>query len=177
MGAAAGAAAALGLGAWWLTQASAVVQPIAFPHRAHLALEKPKLECKSCHEGVETGRAAGRPTLKKCLSCHGGGEAKGAEEQKIQVFGDRKAEIPWRRVFRLPDDVFFSHRAHVTGAAIECQRCHGDMATLDRPPARPLHAPTMGECIACHERWQWPPDAPPAVAARRVAADCAACHR
>jgi predicted CXXCH cytochrome family protein len=74
--------------------------------------------------------------------------------------------------------VFFSHRQHVAVAKVECKACHGDMASLDRPPARALKRLTMAQCIACHDQSPPPPaGAPKAVAARRIADNCAACHR
>ena len=159
-----------------LTGASAVTQPVEFPHRAHLELTEQKLECRSCHEGVTTRLAAGRPATKKCLSCHSG-ETKSAEEKKLQAFGEKKTEVPWQRVWRLPPDVFFSHRQHVAVAKVECRTCHGDMASLDRPPAHALKRLSMAQCISCHDQWQLPADTPKAVVARRIAGDCAACHR
>jgi hypothetical protein len=169
-------AAAIAAGALWLlADGGAVSQPVAFPHKAHLELKDRKLECRSCHEGVETRLAAGRPATRKCLSCHSG-ETRSAEERALQTLGEQ-GEIPWRRVWRLPPDVFFSHRDHVAAARIECRACHGDMAGLTRPPERPLRTVSMEQCIDCHARWQWPQGAPEAVAARRPATDCAACHR
>jgi predicted CXXCH cytochrome family protein len=162
----------------------AVKQPIEFPHKAHLELKDPKLECTSCHDQAEKGPVAGRPSTKKCLSCHSGGEAKSVEEKKLQAFGEKGEESPWRRVWRLPPDVFFSHRTHVAVAKVKCQTCHGAMETLDRPPPRALKALTMSDCVGCHERWEWPREsggkgaAPVKVAAaRRVSTDCNACHR
>jgi predicted CXXCH cytochrome family protein len=155
---------------------SAVRQPVEFPHKAHLELKEQKLECKSCHEGVATKIAAGRPSTKKCLSCHSG-ETKSAEEKKLQAFGEKKTEVPWQRLWRLPPDVFFSHREHVTVAGVECKTCHGDMASLDRPPARALKTLAMAQCTGCHDQWRWPKDTPKAIASRPIAGDCAACHR
>ncbi len=171
------------LGAWLLRGESAVRQPIQFPHKAHLELKDPKLDCTSCHDRAEKGPVAGRPSTKKCLSCHTG-EGKTPEEKKLQAFGEKGGEIPWERVWRLPPHVFFSHRTHVLVAKVKCQHCHGPMETLTRPPARALRTLTMGDCIGCHERWEWPGEtggagtAPVAeAAAKRVSTDCTACHR
>jgi len=158
----------------------AVTQPVQFPHKAHLELEDPKLTCTSCHDRAEKDAVAGRPSTQKCLSCHSGGEAKSAEEQKLQAFGEKGGEIPWRRVWRLPPGVFFSHRIHVA-AKIKCQSCHGPMETLTRPPARALKKLTMNDCVGCHERWEWPKEKQielvKVTAVRRVSTDCNACHR
>ena len=165
--------------AWGLLGLSgepAVKQPIQFPHKTHVELN---LQCTSCHEQAETDAVAGRPATAFCLSCHSGGEGKG-EEKKIQAFGEGGREIPWRRVWRLPPHVFFSHQTHVAGAKVTCQTCHGPMETLDRPPARPLKKLTMSDCIGCHEKWQRPGETatqPVRVAARRPSTDCNACHR
>jgi len=181
---------------WVFLVESAVKQPIEFPHKAHLELKDPKFECTTCHDRAEKGAAAGRPSTKKCLSCHSSGEAKSAEEKKLQALGENGGEIAWQRVWRLPPHVFFSHRTHVTRAKVKCQTCHGPMETLTRPPARPLKKLTMNDCIGCHEQWQWPKEAREtktrgaaagpeerdrepvtAAAVKRVSTDCIACHR
>jgi hypothetical protein len=174
----------LAWGGWGILVEPAVKQPIEFPHKAHLELKDPKFECTSCHDRADKSGIAGRPSTKKCLSCHSGGEAKSAEEKKLRAFAGDGREIPWQRVWRLPPDVFFSHRIHVALAKVKCQTCHGPMETLARPPARPLQKLTMSDCIGCHEKWQWPEDAKDkeakptkATAARRVSTDCNACHR
>ena len=161
----------------------AIKQPLEFPHKAHLELEEQKLTCTSCHERAERDAVAGRPSTRKCLSCHTGGEAKSEEEKKLQAFGENGGEIPWRRVWRLPSDVFFSHRIHVA-AKIECQTCHGPMDTLDRPPERALKKLSMAGCIRCHDTWEWPAElgedetGPRRVAAaRKISNDCGTCHR
>lgn len=170
---------ALGVLAWGmlgLVGEPAVRQPIAFPHKTHVELN---LECTSCHERAEKDTVAGRPPTAFCLTCHSG-ETKG-EAKKIEVFGENGGEIPWRRVWRLPTHVFFSHRIHVVVARVKCQTCHGPMESLDRPPAHPLKKLAMNDCIGCHEAWRFSRStAEPAVkpaAARRVSTDCNACHR
>jgi len=180
-------AVGLGWGYWAGWGEPAVRQPIEFPHKAHLDLQDPKFECTTCHDRAEKGAMAGRPSTKKCLGCHSGGEAKSAEEKKLQAFGERGGEIPWQRVWRLPSHVYFSHRTHVAVAKVTCQTCHGPMETLTRPPARPLKALTMNDCLGCHETWRWPDEASTtagsnagaakAAVARRVSTDCNACHR
>lgn len=176
----AAAAVLLVWGYWGGWVEPAVKQPIEFPHKAHLELEDPKFTCTSCHDRAEKGPVAGRPSTQKCLSCHSGGEAKSEEEKKLQAFGEKGGEIPWRRVWRLPPEVFFSHRIHVA-AKIECQSCHGPMETLTRPPARALKKLTMNDCVGCHERWEWPKEKQielvKVTAVRRVSTDCNSCHR
>src|SRR2546423_1339181 len=42
-------------------------QPIAFPHKVHLAKG---LQCELCHIGVSQGPDAAIPSVKFCMSCH-----------------------------------------------------------------------------------------------------------
>lgn len=172
--------AILASGFWVGWGLSGVKQPIQFPHKTHIALQLP---CTGCHQRAENDDVAGRPPTSLCMSCHSGGESQSPEIKKLLAFGQKGQEIPWRRVWRLPSHVFFPHRVHVVAAKIECQRCHGPMETLTRPPARPLKVLTMDDCIACHETWKPPSDKkeaavkPVAAAKQRFASDCITCHR
>ena len=170
------AVALLTWGFWW--GEPAVKQPIEYPHKTHV--EKLKLPCTSCHQRAEKDAVAGRPPTALCLACHSGGETESNEVKKIRAFGEKGQEIPWKRVWRLPPHVFFSHRTHVVVAKVKCQTCHGPMETLDRPPARALKTLAMNDCIGCHEKWEGPKEKGTGVvkvAARRVSTDCNACHR
>ena len=159
-----------------LRAGSEVKQPIQFPHKTHIELN---LQCTSCHERAEKDAVAGRPPTALCLSCHGGGDGTG-EIKKVQAF-EKGGEIPWKRVWRLPPHVFFSHRTHFVVAKVPCQTCHGPMETLDRPPARPLRALTMNDCIACHEerarRVEKVAEVGTVRSARLRSTDCSTCHR
>ena len=95
-----------------------------FSHKQHAPL---KVKCASCHDGGS--EAAQFPKLEKCHVCH-------------TEMSERK--IPSRRVYQLPDFVFFSHARHKT----ECATCHGDVWTKDvLTVERPLK---MANCISCH---------------------------
>jgi hypothetical protein len=160
-------------GAMKLSAAPAVTQPIAFPHKTHVEMN---LQCTSCHERAERDAVAGRPPTALCLTCHAAGGS--AELQKVQAF-EKGGEIPWRRVWRLPPHVFFSHRVHVAGGKVRCQTCHGPMETLVRPPSRPLKTLRMSDCIGCHEKQARVEKAAVAGgegAARSLLTDCNTCH-
>ena len=153
---------------------SGVKQPVAFPHKTHIALS---LTCTTCHQGAEKNVVAGRPPTALCLGCHAGADTQSPEIKKLQAYGENGQEIPWRRVWRLPSHVFFPHSAHVA-AQVSCQTCHGPMETLDRPPERPLKKLTMDDCIDCHaQRKEQNAVQPTRVAAQRSASDCIVCHR
>jgi predicted CXXCH cytochrome family protein len=185
------AVALLAWGNWAGWVEPAVTQPIQFPHKTHLEL---KLACTTCHQRAEKDAVAGRPPTILCVACHSGREARSEEAKKLQALGQKGGEIPWKRVWRLPSHVFFSHRTHVAVAKVKCQTCHGPMETLTQPPPRALKRLTMNDCIGCHQQWEWPKGGEPQagreikdtnengrelakVTARQVSTDCNACHR
>jgi hypothetical protein len=169
----------LGTLAWSYWNAG-VQQPVAFPHKTHLDLNLP---CTGCHQRAEKGAVAGRPPTALCLACHSG-DSKSAEIKKVKDYGENGKEIPWQRVWRLPPQVFFPHRAHVVVAKIKCQACHGPMETLTKPPAAPLKTLAMNDCIACHESREKTVAASATAAqthepitGRGLLTDCNTCHR
>jgi len=158
-------------------RSSAVTQPIAFNHKAHI---DSGLECPFCHDSVESDAHAGVPPTDTCLVCHesstvgaatddceGCHEVDGSEatfEATLQRYGARGEPVPWHRIYDLPDHVYFSHRRHVAVAGIECAECHGDVPNLVVPAAQPLVRHRMDWCLGCHE-------------ARGASTDCIHCHR
>jgi len=173
-----GVALALGYLAGWVE--SGISQPIAFPHKTHLALG---LTCTTCHQRAEKDIVAGRPPTALCLGCHMAGDSKSEEIKKLKAYGEEGQEIPWKRVWRLPSHVFFSHQVHVTVGQLTCQTCHGPMETLTRPPVRAFKEFTMDDCIECHAKRKATKESDKKraqvtrLAAERRSADCIVCHR
>lgn len=139
----------------------AVRQPIQFNHAKHKAQG---MECTVCHQNAEEQVFAGLPKVETCMLCHSAPQTESAEEEKVRQFAEKGQEIRWRRLYRTPGHVFFSHRRHVVLAKVECETCHGPISKASAPPARPLVNQSMGWCIACHEK-------------RQASVDCNACHR
>lgn len=142
----------LGLGAWAFLDTFSNVgyapkQPVPFSHKIHAGTRK--IPCLYCHAGAERSRHATVPSSNVCMNCH------------LLVFPDRPAiqlvaslysanqPIPWVRVHRLPDYVYFSHRWHVA-KGIACQTCHGPVETMD--VVRQTQNLKMGWCITCHRQ-------------------------
>jgi hypothetical protein len=142
-------------------------QPVVFSHRLHVAK---KLACTFCHSGAEKYGLASIPGVEFCMSCHSVVKADSAGVRKVREYLDRKEEIPWRRVYKLPREagVFFNHRRHAA-AAIQCTECHGDVAARDE--LRPEVRLTMAFCVKCHRAnsLKFQPVG--------LADDCATCHR
>lgn len=137
-----------------------VKQPIAFNHRIHVEND---MECEDCHAYFKEYAFSGRPSLEICMACHEEPQGEGDEEKKLMEFIKAEKEIEWKRLYRVPEDVYFSHRRHVVSGNIECRTCHGDIGNSTRPPSRPLKM-TMDDCMKCHEE-------------NEASNDCIACHR
>ena len=93
-------------------------QPIPYSHKQHLALG---LECKNCHEMPEPGDFAGLPSTGRCMSCHEQVKKESAFIQKLADYHRQVKPIPWARVYRIPDYVFFNHKEHVTRGKATCE--------------------------------------------------------
>lgn len=138
-----------------------VRQPLGFNHKKHTEAD---VECSVCHQHFETAEFSGLPSTGLCMDCHEGETSTDSEAQKLLKYAANEENIPWQRVYDVPDHVFYSHRRHVVVAEIDCVVCHGAIAELTVPPAYPLVDQTMDWCLDCH-------------AARGATTDCIHCHR
>ncbi len=68
---------------------------------------------------------------------------------KIMKYDSLAVKIPirWLQVHKLPDFVYFEHRAHIT-AEVNCTQCHGNVANMER--IEQIEDLSMGWCINCH---------------------------
>ena len=102
-------------------------------------------------------------TADDCLDCHEEALTENPEELKIQKLAQEGENDVFRKLFRLADHAFYSHRAHVGGAGLPCETCHGAIAQSTAPPERPLIRISMDFCIDCHEK-------------SGASTDCTRCH-
>jgi hypothetical protein len=135
------------------------VQPIAFPHKTHLANG---LMCETCHMGVTQGPVAGIPDVRFCMSCHSVIAKDRPEIKKVAAYLARGEDIPWQRVYDYSQTahVRFNHAPHIR-AGVQCSSCHGDM-TQQTTASRVVNL-NMGYCLSCHKQ-------------RNVSIDCQTCH-
>ena len=121
-----------------------------------------KMPCLGCHVYADKAPSAGLPSGRKCMGCH---KFVAKEKRTVQLLAKRfqaGQSLRWRRLYVLPDFIYFSHRAHVLKKT-DCKECHGDMAA--NKVIVPFQQPfTMGRCLACHE-------------AKKATRDCLACHK
>lgn len=148
------------LGRGLLHPEAKIAQPIAFNHRIHTEI----LECETCHEQALSGAHSGLPGISTCLQCHEEPVTESAEELKIAELAGGGAEQVFSKLFRLPDNVFYTHRRHTAIAGLECAACHGAIAETTAPPQVPLVRITMDFCIDCHRE-------------RGASEECTDCHR
>lgn len=138
-----------------------MTQPIAFNHKKHIDND---LECSACHGLFQTTAHAGRPATETCMLCHETALTDSKEEEKIRSYAEQGEQIPWRRLFKLPQHVYFSHQTHVVSGQVECKSCHGSIGESTSPPSQPEIKLTMSGCINCHKT-------------RGASTDCLACHK
>lgn len=127
-------------------------QPIGFSHRAHFIVG---LECADCHTTAKSEDRATLPPVSTCMECHATERKDSPDILKLANYAARKEAVPWRRVYQLPDYVWFSHRDHMTsGASPSCATCHGEVAGMD--VVRKVKDTSMAACIECHKQHKAP---------------------
>ncbi|MEJ2427938.1 MAG: cytochrome c3 family protein [Deltaproteobacteria bacterium] len=146
-------------------------QPINYNHAIHQ--EEAGLSCEDCHFFRDDGTFSGKPKLSVCLDCHA--EPQGETEDEAMLISDYvepRKEIPWVSYVREPDNVFFSHAAHVSMAEMECTDCHRDVSKetralpvkINRLTGYPNDIIKMYVCEECH-------------AQKNVSNACDVCHK
>jgi hypothetical protein len=138
-------------------------QPVHFSHLRHG--DDVSLKCEDCHYFRNDGSFAGIPGLNKCLECHATAQGNSKEEASLIKLADKlkkeNRNIPWLIYSRQPDNVFFSHGAHVKMAKMACATCHKSVGgKTDKNPAYRYkwisgYAPeamSMETCETCHEK-------------------------
>ena len=150
-----------------------VPQPVAFSHKIHT--DKAGAKCEDCHSLRDDGAWAGIPAMDKCSGCHAQPMGTSAEEKRfIDGYVTPGREIPWQVYSRQPQNVYFSHAAHIKLAHLDCRQCHGAQGESDTlGPARvdrisgysgSPHFQDMNACEDCHRH-------------RGAANSCLACHK
>ena len=137
-------------------------QPIEFNHNLHI--KKAGIECTDCHLYAIKGVRATIPNIEICADCHQEPQTESVQEARLLEYIRDGRRIPWRKIHRVPDHVYFSHRRHTSIAGIEGETCHGNVEEQTRSFTRPLRKLSMDRCLECHER-------------NEASTDCVACHQ
>lgn len=158
-------AVALSRSNWATGEGYTPAQPVPFSHAHHVG--GVGLDCRYCHRTVDTEAFAGIPSTRTCMHCHAQLWTHAAVLAPVRESFASGRPLRWRRVNDLPDFAYFDHAAH-TQAQVECETCHGDVASMAlTTQAAPL---TMRWCIECHAEL-------PDRYARPVQISCSTCHR
>jgi hypothetical protein len=94
------------------------------------------------------------------MGCHRTVKKDSEAIRRLAEFHDGNKPVPWRRVYRIADYVFFSHKAHLAKDAT-CETCHGPVA--ERDVLRKEKDTSMAACMDCHR-------------ARQASLACDYCH-
>lgn len=143
--------------------AGKIEQPIQYNHKLHI--QEVGSECVDCHRYVNVTARATIPNIGVCGECHEDEPiTESTEELKLLEYVSSGERIPWKKVYRLPSHVYFSHRRHTVIGNIDCKVCHGDVREMASPIGKQHVSIKMGECMKCHEE-------------TGVDNDCTRCHR
>jgi hypothetical protein len=134
-----------------------VVQPIAFSHKQHCEKNIP---CVLCHHTATSGDTAGLPAAAVCMTCHQSVAAGSQAIRKVASYARQHKPIPWVRVYRIQDFVFFSHQRH-GDAKVACSACHGQICQSEVLKQEITFS--MKFCVGCHK-------------AEKASVKCDACH-
>ena len=122
-----------------------VSQPVDFSHALHTG--ELGLDCRYCHNTVETSSFANIPPTETCMTCHSQILTEEPELQAVVASWEAEEPLRWNRVHNLPDFAYFDHSAHIN-KGIGCSDCHGAVDQMEGMwKNEPL---TMGWCMECH---------------------------
>lgn len=168
------------------------VQPVPFSHQHHVG--DAGIDCRYCHQTVETQAFAGLPSTDVCMDCHSQLWSESPMLQPVRESYRTGEPLAWTRVHDVPDFAYFHHGIHVS-QGIACETCHGE---VDEMPLmyreETLH---MQWCLDCHRNPEdyvrpreavyalgWEPDAETPTGEELVKmhaidsrTDCSICHR
>jgi hypothetical protein len=140
--------------------AIAAEQPLPFSHKTHTVAAK--LACQDCHASpAKFGAEMGFPAASRCMACHVLIAKDRPAIRKLAEYDAAKQAVPWVRVIKLDNFVFFDHRFHLMNG-VKCEDCHGPVGERD-VTADELNATKMSFCQGCHTRM-------------KAAGGCTVCH-
>ena len=121
------------------------LQPVAFSHSVHS--EQLGIDCRYCHDGVESSWFSNVPAASTCMNCHKAILADDDRLAPVRASLESGDSIPWVQIHKKPDYVYFNHAVHVN-RGVSCVECHGQVNQMEEVyHAKPF---SMGFCLECH---------------------------
>jgi hypothetical protein len=118
---------------------------VPYSHRLHVT--ELGMDCRYCHNTVESETFAAIPPTATCMNCHTQIRTDSPKLALVRESWETGEPIAWVKIHQLPDYAYFYHDAHVA-AGVGCATCHG---RIDRMEVVSLAEPlSMGWCIDCH---------------------------
>lgn len=134
----------------------APTQPVPFSHALHAG--QLEIDCRYCHTFVDRSGHANVPGSNVCMSCHSMVQKDSPLLQVVRDSYESGDPVPWVRIHKAPDYVYFNHAVHVN-RGISCIECHGEIQKMEVVyHAKPL---SMAFCLECHrnpEQYIRPPE-------------------
>lgn len=169
------------------------VQPVPYSHKLHAG--NLGMDCLYCHYTVDKSSYAAIPSTNVCMNCHEKIKPQSERLLKVRESYASGEPIPWVKIHKLPDYVYFNHQAHVT-AGVSCLSCHGRIDQMAE--VKQMQPLSMAWCLECHRnpapnirpaelvtKLSWVPDRDAAEIGREIIAakhinppqNCSGCHR
>ncbi len=120
-------------------------QPVQFSHKHHVGDDG--IDCRYCHQTVETTASAGMPSTQTCMNCHSQLWADSPYLEPVRASFRENKPIEWERVHDLPEYTYFNHSIHIA-KGVGCSTCHGRIDNM--PAVYQENTLQMEWCIACH---------------------------
>ena len=122
-------------------------QPVAYSHRLHAG--QLGMDCRYCHNWVETSAHANVPPTQTCMNCHNQIKTQSAALTPVRESWATGEPIEWVKVHHLADYAHFSHAVHVTNG-VGCETCHGNVAEME--VVWQDQSLSMGWCLECYRQ-------------------------
>jgi hypothetical protein len=120
-------------------------QPVQFSHKHHVGDDG--IDCRYCHQTVETTASAGMPSTQTCMNCHSQLWADSPYLEPVRASFRENKPIEWQRVHDLPEYTYFNHSIHIA-KGVGCSTCHGQIDNM--PAVYQENTLQMEWCLACH---------------------------
>lgn len=120
-------------------------QPVQFSHKHHVGDDG--IDCRYCHQTVETTASAGMPATQTCMNCHSELWADSPYLDTVKESWRENKPIEWQRVHDLPEFTYFNHSIHIA-KGVGCSTCHGEIDNM--PAVFQQNTLQMEWCLACH---------------------------